>query len=122
MEELERLRQKVKQIADILAEVESELTQLEEPLSQRRGAERLKETSPADEELRAEYERLYELFLSSQHSSVRDFLQSRSRAYLRAFCRANSLPLDKTKASKAKIAAEVENWFVQRKALAKRAT
>jgi len=76
---------------------------------------------PSDEELRSEYDRLYQDFISSNSGVVEDFIKSKSKSYLKAFCRANNLPVDIKKVSKAGIVDVVFQWMAQRKAITQRA-
>lgn len=113
---------KIEQAESILAEVKADLESMRkqqesEPPKQRQ----ITEVIPTDEELRSEYEQLYQEFTASNSRTVEDFVKSKSKAYLKAFCRANNLPIDTTKASKDKIADVIIQWMAQRKAITQKA-
>ena len=66
-----------------------------------------KEVLPSEEELQTEYEKLYEEFVAKNFKSIKEFINQKSRIYLKAFCKANKLPIDTAKVSKDRIVEEV---------------
>jgi hypothetical protein len=80
------------------------------------------EILPSEEELQAEYETLYEEFVGRNFKSIREVMNRKSKTYLKAFCRANKLPIDAGKVSKGRMVEEVMRWIAQRKAVTKKST
>lgn len=123
MNRLETIKEKIEQIERLLAEVKGELEAIgkedESKPTKRRQAE---EILPSDEELRSEYNRLYQEFIASNSRAVEEFVEGKSKAYRKAFCRANNLPVDTTKVSKSAIVDTVIQWMAQRKAITQKAT
>jgi len=72
---------------------------------------------PDDSELKTEYEALYRGFLECKTDVVAEFVSSHNRAYLTAFYRANSLPIDLKRVSKEAATEQMRNWLSQRKAV-----
>lgn len=123
MNKIETIKKKIEQIEELLAEIKGELKDLsQENKSRQTKAQQTEEVLPSDEELRSEYDRLYQDFVSLNSGTVEDFIMSKSKAYLKAFCRANNLPVDTTKASKARIMEVVLQWMAQRKAITRKTT
>jgi hypothetical protein len=81
-----------------------------------------KEIVPSEDELRNLYEKLYEQFVARDFASIKEFIKTKSKVYLLAFCKANKLPIDASKVSKERIAEEVMLWTSQRKAITKKLT
>lgn len=139
---IDKSRTKIKEIEKLLAEIKDRLKTLskESRPQQKRviteadlfSKEELKkghgekisarEMLPSEEELQAEYEKLYEEFVVKNFKSIKEFINRRSKIYLKAFCQANSLPIDTAKVSKDRIVDEVMQWMAQRKAIFKKVT
>jgi len=123
MNRLETIKKKIEQIEELLIEIKGEVEALsKENESIQTKSRQPEEDLPSDDELRLEYDRLYQDFISSNSGVVEEFIKSKSKTYLKAFCRANNLPVDITKVSKAKIVDVVLQWMAQRKAITQRAT
>ena len=121
MKVLERIKAKIGQIEKLCAEVKSEMDSLTEKFASGQPKRKREETLPSESELKAEYNRLYSEFINNNHNIIEEFIKINSKKYLNAFCKANSLPLDTSKASKNKICTEVLQWMAQRKAITKKA-
>lgn len=123
MNKLENIKKKIEQVEQLLAEIKEELEALTREVNFRQTkTQQPEEVLPPDEELRLEYDRLYQDFISLNSVAVEEFIKSKSKTYLKAFCKANNLPVDTTKASKAKIVDVVLQWMAQRKAITQRTT
>ncbi len=123
MNRLDAIKKKILQVEELLAEIKGELEALSKENELRQTKSRQpEEVLPSDEELRSEYDRLYQQFISSNQGAVEEFIKGRSKAYLKVFCRANNLPVDITKVSKAKIVDVVLQWLAQRKAITQKTT
>jgi len=123
MNRLETIKKKIEQVEELLIEIKGEVEALSKENESRQTKSRQPEEDlPSDDELRSEYDRLYQDFISSNSGAVEEFIKSKSKTYLKAFCRANNLPVDITKVSKAKIVDVVLQWMAQRKAITQRAT
>ncbi|MCS6965795.1 MAG: hypothetical protein NZ473_03400 [Candidatus Kapabacteria bacterium] len=123
MNRLKTIRKKIEQVEALLAEIKGEVEALsKENESRQTKARQPEEVLPSDEELRSEYDRLYQDFISSNSGAVEEFVKSKSKNYLKAFCRANNLPVDITKVSKAGIVDVVLQWMAQRKAITQKTT
>jgi hypothetical protein len=72
---------------------------------------------PDESILKAEYEALYRGFIEEKTDVINEFITSKSKPYLIAFFRANSLPIDLKRISKETASAELRNWLAQRKAI-----
>lgn len=123
MNKVEIVKKKIEQIESLLAEIKGELEALsKEDETKPRKQRQAEEVLPSDEELRLEYDKLYQEFITSNSRVVvvKEFIKSKSKAYLKAFCRANNLPVDTTKVSKDRIADVVIQWMAQRKAITQR--
>lgn len=122
MNRIATIHRKIEQVESILAEIKIDLESLsKEQEGKPAKQQRTTETVPTNEELRAEYEQLYQEFIASNSRTVENFVKSKSKAYLKAFCKANNLPIDTTKASKDKIADVIVQWMAQRKAITQKA-
>ncbi len=122
MNRLETIKKKIEQVEELLVEIKGEVEALSrESESQQTKTRQPEEVLPSDEELRSEYDRLYQDFISSNSGVVEEFIKSKSKTYLKAFCRANNLPVDITKVSKARIVDVVLQWMAQRKAITQKA-
>lgn len=123
MNKIESVKKKIEQIEKILSEIKIELDILsKENESKQKQIKQQGVTLPSDEELRSEYDRLYQEFISSNSRVVEEFIKSKSKEYLKAFCKANNLPVDVTKVSKNGILDVVLQWMAQRKVLTKKAS
>jgi hypothetical protein len=123
MNNIEIIRKKIEQIENLLAEIKNKLEMLgkesaNKPVKQQRKKE---EILPSFEELKAEYDRLYQEYINSGQDSVSEFIRGKSKVYLEAFCKANNLPINVCRTSKDKIVDVVLQWMAQRKALTQRA-
>jgi hypothetical protein len=123
MNRLETIKFKLEQVEKLLIELKGEVEALrKENESGKTRSRQPEEELPSDDELRTEYERLYQDFISTNPRVIEEFITSKSKTYLKAFCRANNLAVDVTRASKARIADVVRQWMAQRKAITQRAT
>jgi len=71
---------------------------------------------PPDDNLCEEFVRLYQVYATDNQAVVM-FVEGKTKHYLAAFCRANSLPIDVSKSSKRVIAEKIQQWMAQRKAI-----
>lgn len=123
MNRLDAIKKKIVQVEELLVQIKGEVEALsKEKESRQTKAQKPEEYLPSDEELRSEYDRLYQQFISSNPETVEEFIKGKSKTYLKAFCRANNLPVDITKVSKAKIVDIVLQWMAQRKAITQKTT
>lgn len=142
MKGIDQSRTKIKEIENLLAEVKERLKTLgkesksrqektipEPPLFSKEELEKrleerisVMEILPSEEELQTEYEKLYEEFAAKNFRSIKEFINRKSKIYLKAFCKANKLPIDAAKVSKERIIEEVMQWIAQRKAITKKVT
>ena len=121
MNGINRVKNKLEQIEKLIGEVKTELEILsnEGQLKTKKGQK--EEPIPSDEELIAEYENLYKEFIAKNSKEIiTEFVKGKSKIYLKAFCKANSLPIYTTKFSKEKIADEIAQWMRQRKVITER--
>ncbi|MGH7902407.1 MAG: hypothetical protein ACRENZ_11795 [Thermodesulfobacteriota bacterium] len=137
---IDKSRTKIKEIEKLLAEIKDRLKTLsKESRSQQKRViteadlfskeelekgheEKISARLPSEEELQTEYEKLYEEFVVKNFKSIKEFINRRSKIYLKAFCQANRLPIDTAKVSKDRIVDEVMRWMAQRKAISKKVT
>lgn len=117
MNKLNRLMRKVEQIEKLLAEIKLELKELGEQNKKKKHNSLKKKAQPHDKELREEYEMLYKCYIRGEIEKISEFVRSRSKEYLKHFCRANNLPIDTKKKSKDEIFREIANWMGQKKAI-----
>lgn len=124
MNRLENIKKKIEQVEKLLAEIKGEVEALSKENESRQTKTRQpEEVLPSDEELCREYDRLYQAFISlNSEAAVEEFIKSKSKTYLKSFCRANNLPVDITKVSKAGIVNVVLQWMAQRKAITQKTT
>lgn len=122
MSRIDNIKAKIEQIESLLAMIRNELEALREEGEVKPKKLHIDTAPPSEEELRAEYEKLYEQFLATNSKAIDQFIKGKSKYYLKVFCKANNLPVDTTKVSKEGIAKEVFQWMVQRKAITKKAT
>lgn len=137
---IDKSRTKIKEIEKLLAEIKDRLKTLsKESRSQQKRViteadlfskeelekgheEKIYARLPSEEELQTEYEKLYEEFVVKNFKSIKEFINRRSKIYLKGFCQANRLPIDTAKVSKDRIVDEVMRWMAQRKAISKKVT
>lgn len=137
---IDKSRTKIKEIEKLLAEIKDRLKTLSkesrpqqkrviteaDPFSkeelEKGHEEKISARLPSEEELQTEYEKLYEEFVVKNFKSIKEFINGRSKIYLKAFCQANRLPIDTAKVSKDRIVDEVMRWMAQRKAISKKVT
>lgn len=123
MNRLDAIKQKIVQVEELLAEIKGEIEVLsKENESRQTKVQQPEEDLPSDKELCSEYDRLYQQFISSNPGAVEEFIKGKNKTYLKAFCKANNLPVDITKVSKAKIVDVVLQWMAQRKAITQKTT
>jgi hypothetical protein len=120
MSNIDPIKKRIEQIENLLKEVKYELDKISEEKSSKKEVTHKDEIIPTDEVLHADYEGLYIEFRNGNFANIQLFIKSKSKNYLKSFCRANSLPIDGYKASKDKIIAEVMNWLAQREAITKK--
>jgi len=123
MNTFDHIRKNIEQIEKLLSKIRADF----EVLSKEKASELKKpvkkiEKLPSGEELQQEYEKLYEEIIRGNPNTIEEFIKSKTKTYLKAFCRANNLPIDTTKVSKGGIVKEVTQWMAQRKAITKKAT
>ena len=114
---IERIITKIERIEVLCAEVRAELQALKQETVTKARRTTKKEEIPSEAECKEEFNRLYELFLAGNAEAVEKFVMSKTKIYLKAFCKANDLPADTAKLAKKRIADEVLKWFAQRKAI-----
>lgn len=120
MDKIDRLKKKIEQIEALLVEIKSELEALSKEGEIKLNKQLQTETEttiPSNDELRLEYDRLYQDFIASNTRAIEEFIKGKSKTYLKNFCRANNLPVDTTKISKTRIVDIVLQWMAQRKAI-----
>jgi len=122
MNKVEIIKKKIDQIEGLLVDLKGELETLSKENEPRPRRQQAEEILPSDEELRLEYDRLYQEFVVSNSRAIEEFIKGKSKIYLKAFCRVNNLPIDTTKASKSRIVDIVMQWMAQRKAITQKAT
>jgi len=123
MNTIDHIRKNIEKIEELLSKIKADL----KTLDKKRALELKKTTKktekvPSEEELRQEYENLYEESIIGNINAIEEFIKSKTKTYLKAFCKANNLPIDTTKVSKEGIIKEVTKWIAQRKAITKKAT
>ncbi len=122
MNKIDSIRAKIERIETLLAEIKVALETLSKEGESQLKKVHKEESLPSEKELRAEYERLYEEFIGKNSKAIEEFIKGKDKIYLKAFCKANNLPVDTTKVSKDGIMKEVMQWFAQRQAITKKAT
>lgn len=75
---------------------------------------------PSNEELRREYQKLYDLYNQGNITQLKEIIERKTVKYLKAFCKANSLPIDASKFPKNKIIEEILQWMAQKRAITKK--
>jgi len=117
MDCIERIKTKIENIEKLLTEVKAEIGALSKEKKFQAKKVLKDESLPSNEALRAEYEKVYKEFAVGNASAIEEFIKSKTKNYLKFFCKANSLPVDTTKVSKDGIVKEVMQWMAQRKAI-----
>lgn len=121
MSNIDNIKRKVKQIERLLLEVKIELEKLdkEKPSKPKKSVE--EEKLPSVEELKHEYEKLYDAISRDNISVMEEFIESKGKKYLKVFCEANNLPINISSVSKKGIVKEVSQSLLQRRAITKKA-
>lgn len=122
MDKIESIKTKIVQIERIIDAIKNELEILGKYAEGKPKKVSENEPLPSNEQLRSDYENLYTKFVESNSKAIEDFIKNKSKNYLKAFCKANNLPVDTSKVSKDSIVREVFQWMAQRKAITKKAT
>ncbi len=122
MNRINSIRAKIERIKSLLAEIVVELETLSKEGKAQVKKVHKEEPLPSEKELRTEYETLYKEFTGKGSKAIEEFIKAKSKIYLKAFCKANNLPVDTTKVSKDGIIKEIMQWFAQRQAITKKAT
>ncbi|MFN7064888.1 MAG: hypothetical protein ACK4OF_01875 [Aquificaceae bacterium] len=125
MNRFANIKKKIQLIENILNEIKNELeTLIKESETQPKKVNKSKKEAllSPDKELQAEHERLYKKFKTKNTKAIEEFVKEKNKDYLKAFCKANNLPIDVKKVSKDDIAKEIIKWFAQRQAITKKAT
>ena len=118
MNQIDRIRAKIKQIETLCAEVMTQLESLEKAQdSQPKKPTKEETTLPTEADCLAEFDRLYQAYLAGNPSAVEEFVREKSKDYLRVFCKVNNLSVDTKRASKERVASEILQWLAQRKAI-----
>jgi len=126
MDKVKVIKAKIEKAEKLLDEVKRDLEKLINEIDSKKskaGKKQFDQNLPSEEELRREGEDLYQKFVTAKdgRTEIEGFVKSKTKKYLKAFFKANSLPGDTTKLSKQKIADEIMKWFIQRKAITKKA-
>lgn len=122
MDKITQIKNKIDQIEEVLSEIRSIIESLQtETRDLQYKTKETEKSFPTIEELRKEYELLYSQYINSNSQVVEDFVKGKSKGYLKQFCKANSIAIDTTKASKIKIAQVIAQWMAQRKAITQKA-
>jgi len=111
----EMIKRKIIEIEKNLSEIKEILRAIETEATKRTIA--LNNKIPKDEELRDEFQILYEVYNQENSSKVKMVLQDKTVKYLKYFCKANSLPIDMKKYSKDKVIDEIIQWMAQKRAI-----
>jgi len=120
MNSIDRIRTKIEEIGKLLTEIKTELEVVNKETKPLQKKLTKDEPLPSTEDLRSEYEKLYKEFIARNFKGIEEFIKSKSKYYLKFFCKANNLPLDTTKVSKDGIAKEVMQWMAQREVITKK--
>ena len=119
MDNISRITSKIDQIERLLGDIRDQLGDMSKDSEPRAKTVRKTEPLATEEEFQAEYERLCKEFAEGNAGAVESFVKSKTKVYLKAFCKANNLPLDAARLRKDEIANEVMQWMAQRKAITK---
>jgi len=122
MNRIEKIKLKIQKLDKLLTELKNEVQLLDNELQKKKNKRVIKKQKdiPSIDVLKSEYEDLYKLFLNQNSKVVNDFIASKDRVYLIELCKANNIVLDSSKRSQTKMAEEIIQWFVQRKAITKK--
>ena len=111
---------KIEKIEKLISEIKDEIKILEsEDIETKEKPKKEKKTYSINS-FREDFDNLYNEFIAKNSSVVNEFVNEKDIKYLKEFCKSNNISLDSTKTSKDKIAHEITQWFVQRKAISKR--
>lgn len=120
MKQYQKILAKIEKIERLLSEVKEEIKQLEVGSLDNKERPKREKTVLTSESLREDFDNLYKQFIENGSTVVNIFLEDKDLLYLKDFCKANNITLDSKNKSKDKIALEIIQWFVQRKAISKR--
>jgi DNA mismatch repair protein MutH len=124
MNEIEKVEKKLVQIVKLIAQIEKLVARANKELNalkkQSNKASQTSENTYSEEQLKKEYEELYNSFINGGIENITEFVKAKKKEYLKAFCKANDLPLNVKKASKEMVKKEIINWFMQRRAIRKK--
>ena len=111
---------KIEKIEKLLIEIKEEINLLDTENASIKEVVSKTKIFWTPESLRKDFEDLYNKFIDGNSEVVDVFFENKDLKYLQEFCKANNVPLDSKKKSKDKMALEIIQWFVQRKAISKR--
>jgi len=119
MQKLERIRAKIEKIETLCIELRADLDALQTDDSARGTGKAVRQNAvpPTKEESQIEFERLYKEYLAGNSASVSRFVDQHTKDYLKAFCKANSLPVDIKNTPKQQLGDLILQWLAQRKAI-----
>lgn len=118
MRRLDSIKAKLAAMEKLVGEIRKELEKLEDVSPQNRRETRASPAPvPLETDLQAEYERLFERVLVEGLGPIQEFVNAKSKAYLKFFCRANNLGVDTTKASKAAIVEALSKRMAESRAI-----
>lgn len=122
MSDITKIYKKIEKIETILREIKSELTELQSiKKNEKSKSQKATKQIPSKEELIEEYNRLYKEYIENNNKQIIvDFVNSKTKNYLKIFFKANSIPVDVSKTSKNKLQETILQWFNQRKIISKR--
>lgn len=116
---IESILRKAAEIERLSHEIASEFKSLKLRDDVAKAKTKVKAYSIPADELKQEYENLYKEFEKGNRAAIETYVVSKHKDYLKQFCRANSLSVDRSKDSKKKIAEVVLQSMVLRKAITK---
>lgn len=120
MNKIESILKKIYKIEALVTEVKNDLSAIKDNNISKKKSQK-NQITPSDSELQNEYGELYMKFIDSDPSVVKEFVISKTKDYLKSFCKANNIPINIRKASKERIAEEIINWFNQKKVISQKA-
>lgn len=120
MKQMMKVVAKIEKIEKLLTELKDDLKAFSDQSESKSANRKTAKALYSAEELRQEYEKLYRDFVNENSRVVHGFVESKDKNYLAEFCQANDIPIESAKASKAKLADEIVQWFVQRRAITKK--
>lgn len=118
MDTITKILGKISQIEKLVIEIKKDLESLD--IENQSTESSIVLDLPSEEDLIKEYDHLYDLFISGDQISIQEYIRSKNKTYLKAFCKANKFLLDASKASKEKIIEETLQWMRQRQAITKK--